>query len=167
LFNLVSTGGGVMAMLAHFEEPADASGDRRGSARRALQLDVESQGAGRGKASVTIHDLSLTGVLIETSTPLTVGEAFEIDLPQTGKVEASVVWSSGEFYGCQFTAPISTAALGAALLRSPPDATPPVSPTLAAQLVAELRSINDQVEKIASEVERAVGRLASKDHDEA
>src|SRR4051794_13317591 len=116
-----------MAMLAHFEEPAEASGDRRGSARRALQLEVESQG--HGKARVTIHDLSLTGVLIETSTPLTAGEAFEVDLLQAGKVEASVVWSSGEFYGCQFTAPISTAALGAALLRSPPDAKPPVSPT--------------------------------------
>ena len=156
-----------MAMRAHFEDPAETGEERRGSARRALRLDVESNDASRGVAHVTIHDLSLTGVLIETSTPLAVGESFEVDLPEAGKIEASVVWSSGEFYGCQFATPISTAALSAALLRSPPSESPPVSSRLAANLVAELRSINEQVEKIASEVERAVGRLARKADDEA
>jgi hypothetical protein len=153
-------------MRAHFEESAKTGDERRGAARRALRLDVETNGASRGAAHVTIHDLSLTGVLIETSTPLAVGETFEVDLPEAGNVQASVVWMSGEFYGCQFAAPISTAALSAALLRSPPDEPPPVSSTLAADLVAELRSINEQVEKIAGEVERAVGRLARKADDE-
>jgi hypothetical protein len=153
-------------MHAHFEESAETGDERRGSARRALQLDVETNGVSRGVAQVTIHDLSLTGVLIETSTPLAVGETFEVGLPEAGKVEASVVWMSGEFYGCQFATPISTAALSAALLRSPPDESPPVSSRLAADLVAELRSINEQVEKIAGEVERAVGRLERKADDE-
>jgi hypothetical protein len=151
-----------MTMLAHFEERAQNAGDRRGSARRALRLDVESTVESRGMAHVTIHDLSLTGVLIETSTPLAAGEIFEVDVPGTGNVEATVVWNSGEFYGCQFQESISTAALSAALLRSPPRDEAPVSSRLAADLVAELRSINEQVEKIAREVERTVGRLASK-----
>ena len=151
-----------MTMLAHFEEPAETEGDRRRSARRALRLDVESTAESRGIAHVTIHDLSLTGVLIETSTPLGAGETFEVDVPGTGKIEATVVWNSGEFYGCQFQESISTAALSAALLRSPPRDEPPVTPRLAADLVAELRTINEQVEKIAGEVERAVGRLANK-----
>ena len=80
-----------MAMLAYFEESAELVGDRRVSPRRALRLDVDSTGEVRGSAQVTIHDLSLTGVLIETSVPLVPGEAFEIDLPEAGKVEASVV----------------------------------------------------------------------------
>jgi PilZ domain len=155
-----------MAMLARFEEPAE-TGERRGSARLALRLDVEDRRGPNGAGRVMIHDLSLTGVLIETSTPLAPSETFEVDLPQVGKIETTVVWNSGEFYGCQFKEPISTAALSAALLQSPPLDAPPVSPTLAADLVAELRSINEQVEKIASEVERAVGRLASKSDDEA
>jgi hypothetical protein len=154
-----------MAMRAHFEEAAE-SGERRGSARRALRLDLENHRGPNGAGQVTIHDLSLTGVLIETSTPLTEGETFEVDLPEAGKVEALVVWSSGEFYGCRFKQPLSTAALSAALLRSPPVDTPPQVPrALTSDLVAELRSINEQVEKIASEVERAVDRLASKDDD--
>ena len=150
-----------MAMVAHFEEPE--AGERRGSARRALRLAVD--GHVRGACQVTIHDLSLTGVLIETSTPLRAGETFEVDLPEAGKVEASVVWSSGEFYGCEFREPLSTAALSAALLRSPPVDVPQVPRALTSGLMAELRTINEQVEKIASEVQRAFGRLASKEDD--
>jgi hypothetical protein len=151
-----------MAMVAHFEDPAEA-GERRGSARRALRLAVD--GHAHGACRVTIHDLSLTGLLIETSTPLASGETFEVDLPEAGKVEASVVWSSGEFYGCQFRESLSTAALSAALLRSPPVDVPQVPRTLTSGLMAELRSINEQVERIASEVHRAFGRLASKEDD--
>ena len=152
-----------MPMQAHFEEPAKIGDERRVSARRALRLDIESEGAPRRAASVTIHDLSLTGVLIETSTALNLGETFGVDLPQAGKVEASVVWSSGEFYGCAFKEPISTASLSAALLRSPPREATPISPSLAADLVTELRHITAQVEKIACEVERAIGRLGGND----
>jgi hypothetical protein len=151
-----------MTMQAHFEEPAEIGDERRRSARRALRLDTGSDTAGQGASHVTIHDLSLTGVLIETSTPLRSGETFEVDLPQAGSVEASVVWTSGEFYGCAFRDPISTAALSAALLRSPPREADPISPSLAANMVAELRHITEQVEKIAGEVERAIVKLAEK-----
>ncbi len=156
-----------MAMLARFEELGKTGGDRRGSRRKALRLNVAGGSASRGSASVTVHDLSLTGVLIETSTSLAIGESFELDLPEAGKVQASIVWNSGEFFGCQFEQPISGAALAAALLRSPHGEPPPISRALTADLVAELRSINEQVERIASEVERAVGKLSSKGQDHA
>jgi hypothetical protein len=156
-----------MAMRAHFEEPMQSGEERRASLRRSLRLDTQSDDVAHGAAQVTIHDLSLTGVLIETSTPLRSGETFEVDLPQTGKVEASVVWSSGEFYGCEFKKPISTAALSAALLRSPPRDSAPVSRAVADDLAAELRSINEQVERIAREVERVVGQLGGKTDDQA
>ena len=155
-----------MTMQAHFEEPAKIGDERRASARRALKLDVQSAAAAQAGAQVTIHDLSLTGVLLETSAPLTSSETFEVDLPHAGKVEAAVVWNSGEFYGCEFKEPISTAALSAALLRSPPNENAPISPALAANLTAELRRITDQVEKIASEVERAIGKLERKADDQ-
>jgi hypothetical protein len=151
-----------MTMQAHFEEPAKIGSERRRSVRRSLRLDAENKGARHGAPQVIIHDLSLTGVLIETSTPLASGETFEVNLPQAGSAEASVVWTSGEFYGCAFKEPISTAALSAALLRSPPREITPLSPTVAADLVAELRHITEQVEKIAAEVERTIGRLANK-----
>ena len=139
-----------MPMLAHFEElpPRD---DRRRSARRALKLGVSTAGE-----SVTIHDLSLTGALLETSVAMLVGAEFEIDLPLAGKIEATVVWNGGEYYGCQFNLPISPAALSAASLQSEPTA-----PTLTDPLT-ELRDLNAEVERLAYKMENALERLTRK-----
>ena len=100
-----------MPMVAYFEERPPAA-DRRRSVRRALRLGAATGDAGQ---LATIHDLSLTGALLETSVPMLVGATFEVELPQAGTVEASVMWNSGEFYGCQFALPISPAVLSAAL----------------------------------------------------
>ena len=97
-----------MPMLAHFADGSEAV-ERRRSARRSLQLDIAGAPES-ASAQVTIHDLSLSGALLETSIALGIGERFSVELPHAGGVEAVVVWNSGEFYGCQFTAPIPPAA---------------------------------------------------------
>ena len=140
-----------MPMLAHFEdlEPKD---DRRRYLRRGLRL-----GAGAGGEPVTVHDLSLTGGLLETCVRMLVGAIFEIELPHAGGVEATVIWNSGEFYGCQFELPISPAALSAALLQSEPEngrSQPPAKDPL-----AELRELNTEVERLAMKMDRALKKL--------
>jgi PilZ domain len=145
-----------MALHAHFEETAH-SPERRGAPRRALRLDVAGDAAGSA-GDVTIHDLSLTGVLIETAADLVPGETFEVALPHAGAVEATVAWSSGRFYGCQFRQPISPAALSAALLQSSP---PEDTASAGTDMVAELRGLTAQIEKISRDVERAVSQLAN------
>ena len=69
-----------MPMVAYFEEREPAA-DRRRSVRRALLLGSV---AGDSAAQATIHDLSLTGALIETSVPMLVGATFEVELPNAG-----------------------------------------------------------------------------------
>lgn len=91
--------------------------DRRGWTRRSLSLVSSLQKTG---SDVTIHDVSATGMLIETDAELDVFDDLEIELPEAGFTAAVVVWSSGRFYGCQFKVPIQQAAISAALLRSPP-----------------------------------------------
>jgi len=152
-----------MPMLAHFEEQAQAA-DRRSSQRRALRLDLA--GAPQSTAQVTIHDLSLSGALIETSIALDVGEIFSVELPHAGGADAVVVWNSGEFYGCQFKTPIPPAALSAALLLSPPRAPREVS-ALPPDPITELRQLNDQVEQLAHRVEEAIEKLSRKNNGEA
>lgn len=144
-----------MPMLAHFEDLA-AQNDRRRYLRRSLKL-----GTGAGGDQVTIHDLSLTGALLETSVPMLVGAIFEVDLPQAGSVEATIVWNSGEFYGCQFELPITPAVLSAALLQSEPR---PSKDSGAAFIdpVSELRELNAEVERIALKMESALTRLTKK-----
>jgi hypothetical protein len=147
-----------MPMLAYFEEPSGST-DRRRSARRSLRLDI-GHAAARG-SQVSIHDLSLSGALLETSIALTVGDAFEVELPHTGSVEAVVVWNSGEFYGCQFKQPISPAALSAALLQSTPGM-PNEVPAAPADPIAELRDLNEEIERLGHKLEEAIERLSRK-----
>lgn len=143
-----------MPMVAYFEERAPVA-DRRRSVRRALRLGVA---AGDGDELVTIHDLSLTGALLETSVPMLVGATFEVELPQAGTVEASVIWNSGEYYGCQFTLPITPAALSAAQLKA--DTHPPSN--AAHDPIAELKELNNEVERLAWKMDNALRRLTKK-----
>jgi hypothetical protein len=146
-----------MPLLAHFEDRSP-DGDRRRSARRALSLGIGPKDA-HGGEQVTIHDLSLTGALLETSLSMLVGAMFEVELPHAGKIEAVIVWNSGEYYGCQFSLPISPAALSAALLQGAPQAS---ERDRAPDPVAELREINAQVERLALQMESALKRLTRK-----
>jgi hypothetical protein len=93
------------------------SANRRYAPRRRISLGSSLEGSGDG---VVIHDLSSTGMLIETVAELRVLDKLEIALPEAGTARATVVWSSGRFHGCQFKSPISQAALSASQLRSPP-----------------------------------------------
>ena len=144
-----------MSMTAYFEERPPAA-DRRRSVRRALKLGVLAGDGG----PVTILDLSLTGALLETSVPMLVGASFEVELPQAGIVEATVIWNSGEYYGCQFNLPISPVALSAALLQSAPEER---GSSEAHDPVEELKQLNAEVERLALRMESALERLTRKD----
>ena len=138
-----------MTMLAHFEDLSPRS-DRRRSVRRALRLGIDGD-----EQSVTVHDLSLTGALLETSVPMLVGQTFEVQLPGAAKVDATIVWNSGEYYGCQFDFPIAPSMLSAALLKSLPEGSQK-SP----DPVAELRELSTEVERLSLMMESALKRLS-------
>ena len=106
---------------------------------------------------MTIHDLSLTGALLETSVPMLVGAMIEVELPHAGKLDAEIVWSSGEYYGCQFTLPISPAVLSAAQLQSGP-----AEPEQPEDPITELKDLNAEVERLAFKMENAIRRLTKK-----
>lgn len=91
--------------------------DRRASPRHKLSLGSSLQTTGE---DVTIHDVSPTGMLVETQAELATYDHLEIELPEVGITQGLVVWSSGRFYGCQFRERLSQAAISAAQLRSPP-----------------------------------------------
>ena len=144
-------------MPACFED-VTAKHERRRCVRRALRLGAD---ASTGGEKVTVHDLSLTGALLETSVPMLVGAIFEIELPHAGSVEATVVWNSGEFYGCQFELPISPAALSAAQLQSDPVRSS--NPPAPADPVTELRELNAEIERLSAKMDDALRRLAKRD----
>jgi transcriptional regulator with XRE-family HTH domain len=128
-----------MPIAAHFEQAAGTAGQAR-DPRRTLRLDALGA-TDAGTASVLIHNISSTGLLLECQAPLAIAERIEIDLPRIGATWAQVVWNSGNLSGCQFDTPVSAAALSAAQLRSVtltepevPAAPPPEQETFGARL---------------------------------
>ena len=89
--------------------------DRRTSPRHKISLGSSVDGE-----RVTIHDLSTTGMLIETAAELHVFDVLEIDLPESGMTSAFVIWRSGRYFGCEFREPVFQATVSAARLLSPP-----------------------------------------------
>ena len=118
-----------MALLAQIEWGARVANTRH-AARRKLSLVAHGATAAQEFATVVIHDLSETGVLIETEVELAPGEPLEIDIQEAGTAAATVVWNSGRFFGCQFERRLPKAAVSAAILRNaarPPAAEMPVA----------------------------------------
>lgn len=91
--------------------------DRRSKPRHKLRLGTAIKATGE---NVSIHDISSTGMLIETGVELEPLDELEVDLPENGPTEALVIWSSGHFYGCEFKEALSKAVISAAFLRSTP-----------------------------------------------
>lgn len=106
-----------MPIPAHFEEfPADPLRPR--AARRQLRLESAGSTASGETARVLIHNVSTTGLLIESAVKLAEEERIEIDLPEVGNAPAIVVWMSESYYGCRFETPLPAGALAALELHS-------------------------------------------------
>lgn len=138
------------------------AGERRSSSRRKLRLDAEGASASALQTQVIIHDLSEDGLLVESPIGLEQGETIEVVIPEAGTAQAKVAWSSARFFGCRFSNPISTAAVSAALLRSPgPDQTPPNMETVEKALI-ELESLSFAIKRITRVVDKAIDQLTKK-----
>ena len=105
-----------MVIHAHLEDSTEPAGRSR-EPRRTLLLETQGVTTLGDAAHVLIHNVSATGLLLETEVPLKAGQKLTIDLPQAGATLATVMWQSGRLFGCQFEASITTAVLSAAQLR--------------------------------------------------
>jgi hypothetical protein len=94
------------------------TGDQRVAVRRTLRLPVNAQLSG-GAVQAEIRDLSESGLLVETTVDLAIGEILYLELPEAEIIEAAVIWSRGRFFGCEFKASLPKRVLSAALLLSP------------------------------------------------
>lgn len=106
-----------MVIGAHFELPPESSESPR-PPRRRLLLEASGALSSGTPAAVLIHNVSATGLLLETGTPLTEGERIDIDLPDVGATPATIVWSDAKFHGGHFDTELSVGVLSALELRS-------------------------------------------------
>jgi len=122
-----------VALQAHLEQGSltQASGDKRQAERRALFLETSGSLPGGLEANVIIHNISTSGLLMETEKALEVQERLVLDLPEVGAVRAVIVWQSGILFGCAFEQALDQRDLASVQLRSDPAAIP-LGPTLEA-----------------------------------
>lgn len=106
-----------MAITAYLEDDKPQKGKRR-SARRNLRLETQGVSAAHGATEVLVHNISASGLLLESRLPLAPNEEIAIELPHAGTTAARVVWASGQLYGCEFEMALSAGALSAVELRS-------------------------------------------------
>jgi transcriptional regulator with XRE-family HTH domain len=139
---------------------ADPPGRKR-AVRRTLRLAVPGGGA-KARERVTVLNLSVSGMLIETAAHLAGGEVLQVELPHAGTVAASVVWVSDNLFGCHFHKPLPDAALSAAMLKGEPVPAPIEQPTgpiehPAGSFAARLRRLRETAGLSLEQVARAVG----------
>ena len=97
----------MRSLLAHIANPAETA-DRRRTERRTLRLDVAARSSTQ-ETAVVIHNLSRTGLLIETDAGFALGETFILILPELGAAPARVVREDGKSFGCEFLSPVPQA----------------------------------------------------------
>ena len=106
-----------MVITAYLDDQEQQGGKRR-NARRNLRLQTQGISAARGATEVLIHNISVSGLLLESEAALAPGEEIAIELPHAGTTAARVIWASGRLYGCEFDVALSAGALSAVELRS-------------------------------------------------
>ena len=106
-----------MAMTVYLNDTPRAAGKGRAS-RRQLRLPLHGSKAAGTEIEALVHNISATGMLVESDATLDIGEVIEVNLPHSGKTAAKIIWTSARLVGCQFEMPISPATLSAAQLRS-------------------------------------------------
>ena len=108
-----------VGMLAEFSNDASAD-ERRGEVRRKLHLESVLSGP-RPPSKVVVLDLTQAGMLLYATADLEIGDAFTVELPIAGGVDARVKWKRTELYGCEFVKPISRGVVSAMLLKATHD----------------------------------------------
>lgn len=96
----------------------ETSTDSRGRLRRKLLLEVDASTPAREAYRTVVRNLSETGLLIETTAALALGDLIEVDLPRAGAAAATVMWNSDRLFGCNFAEDLSAGAVSAALLQA-------------------------------------------------
>ena len=102
------------------EASFETSIDNRYCRRHRLLLELEAKDAGSRSGTVTVYDISNTGLLIETNSSLSIGEMIEVQLPVVGFRTAEIVWTSGNLVGCKFSHALTQGAVSAARLGGRP-----------------------------------------------
>jgi hypothetical protein len=149
-----------VSLLAYVD--AGFKAERRGSPRTRLRLIAKGEAASGGSAQAVIHDISETGLLIEWSLQLAAGELIEVELPEQGSTRAVIVWTCGNFAGCQFDSPIGPSGIDAAVRRSEQGSEKRFDQKTISEIASQLDDLSMAVARITKVLDRAIAQLSKR-----
>lgn len=95
-------------MQPSFKLADELSSDSRTSRRVRVRVDATVRPGDEAEGGVAmIHDISTSGVLLESDFAIDHGARVTVDLPNAPETMAEVAWTNGNLYGCRFTVPVS------------------------------------------------------------
>jgi hypothetical protein len=89
----------------------DELDDDRGAERHRIRLGAVRAGIATESYDLTVHDVSASGILLETDQDLSAGLRIEVEFSESLSRQARVVWASNQFYGAKFIVGLSPAEL--------------------------------------------------------
>ncbi|CCA92105.1 helix-turn-helix domain-containing protein [Novosphingobium sp. PP1Y] len=132
------------------------TGYLHGQPTRKLSLEGTAASFKGQRESVSVTNLSKTGMLLETSAPLSVGEPLSILFPEGETRNASIVWAAETIFACEFEKALSIATIRKVQLQSPPepraDEEAVTSETLGARIKRLRRERGFGVDHFASQI---------------
>lgn len=102
-----------------FERYEDAAQEDRCAPRIRLKIPAIMRPSGSPGFSVTVRDLSLSGVACEAVTGMGPGTRIWLTLPGLSSLQAKIVWNDGTIVGCEFSNLLNPAVLQNILARFP------------------------------------------------
>lgn len=90
----------------------DESDEARGHERYRVRIGAVRIELGADVSDLTVHDVSASGILLETDQELATGLRIAVEFPESVRREAHIVWASNNFYGARFTKELSPTELG-------------------------------------------------------
>ncbi len=127
----------------------DAETGQRRDERIQVLFELPGSGAPEDGIRAIVHNLSVSGLLLETEFALVLGQTFRVTLPEAGNVSATVVWQSEAYVGCSFDRPLTAAELAAVQLHFPPPEKDEAEPETRADQVSE--TLADNLQRLREE----------------
>jgi len=97
--------------MSETDTPSDGQTERRRAPRAALRLNASIREPGRSRTGAKLIDISTHGCRIETTNGATTDSWILLTIAGLETQYCRIVWSSHEFAGVEFAAPIAEAVL--------------------------------------------------------
>lgn len=146
-----------------YVESDGIGGEARSRERKTLRLSAPNVSAAGDQPQLVVHELSDTGLLLESSLPLETGEQLDLITADQETKQVRIVWACGHYFGCEFEAAGAAAEVRSARPKGMDELPKKGSPEAVTLAQHQLHELSMAIERITSVVDRAINQLGKRE----